>query len=136
MTCNHCGNNLDPNTEFCPNCGARKDAVSAGQTPSPAPYQNAEEQNGKTNKKVKKKQNSVSLGVSGIACAAISFIIFGWLSIAAIISGIGAIKLSLDEKKENNPKAGTGLVLGIISVAVGIVAAILYFYTLATIRIR
>ena len=54
--------------------------------------------------KAKINQSSIVLGIVGIVLGIISFFVFGWLSIACLTSGIGAISANIREKKTDKSK--------------------------------
>lgn len=81
------------------------------------------------------KKTSMILGIIGLSLAAVGFFIFGFLSFASIVLGIIAIVLNVSEKKAAASGrvygySVAGLILGISSVAVGVIFSALWISTI------
>lgn len=77
-----------------------------------------------------KSKKSLVLGVVGVVFVAISFFMFGFLSLAGGICGALAITNNSAAKKEGEEGSIPGLICGILALVVGIIAFIVYVYGL------
>lgn len=111
--CSHCGNEVMDEAEICPKCGCRLSEAKVVSTPK--------EPAGSSGP-------ALGLGIASIACAIISFLIFGWLALVGFGLGIGAIVSGAKHKTATKAKVGLGL--GIGGTVVGAIAIIIWIQAL------
>ena len=121
--CNHCGNGLEENAEFCPVCGAATsgqppcEEVDAQQRPVPPVYMPVVQQP-KTN----------GLAVAGFVCSIVGWFCCGITSIIGVILSIVALSQIKNRQEGGKGLAIAGIVIGgivMVSAPLGVLAAFL-----------
>ena len=125
MYCKYCGNNIDENSKFCPNCGANIEAEQVGNTSSEstaysAPDYSQSQYANYTPTYTQNPNEGQGLAIAGFVCSLVSIFCFG------IILGIIGIVLSNMAKSKGytGGLATAGIVMGII----GLVGAIIVLF--------
>lgn len=126
MTCNKCGTVCADGAKFCNVCGAALEAPAAPQQPQPTPapeYANATPATPAVAEDPGKGMALASLicGIVAVVCNCC-----GIANILAIIFGLVA-----KSKGSKDTKATIGIILGAVSIVLGIIAWIVYFVVYA-----
>ena len=130
MICTSCGAQIRDGVQFCPNCGAKQDAASAGaqtnqasQTPQPQvqTYQQQAKAYGEAGQKV---GDTRTMSIVGLILGVVGIIFDFVFMPLGIILGIAAIIVSglvmSRNKGGNNGMAIGGLVCGIVALIIGL----------------
>lgn len=120
LYCSNCGEELYEGKQFCPSCGSDQ-SIKEIEQPVVVEVKQETRNNGTTIASTI--TGSIAAYLSGIALW--FFYIFGFMGFASMILGIIAtIMGAINCKRNNNAKAG--MILGIISIVMSIVAMILF----------
>lgn len=125
MYCKYCGNDIDENSKFCPNCGANIEAeqvenTSSESTSYSAPDYSQSQYANYTPTYTQNPNEGQGLAIAGFVCSLVSIFCFG------IILGILGIVFSgiAKSKGYRGGLATAGIVMGIIGLVGAIIVAI------------
>ncbi len=120
LYCSSCGEELYDGKQFCPSCGSDQSIKEINQ-PAVVEVKQETRNNGATIASTI--TGSISAYLSGLSLW--FFYVFGFMGFASLILGIIATILGATNCKRNN-NAKAGMILGIISIVMSIIALILF----------